>query len=540
MGPQYPTAALKQPAFFRLLRDFLSACNTNSYPSPRMSNHSSSFQRQSPALPHVQANHATPGLVRNPSIVEMLSSPPPLPANPADHDDIYSLSLLRNTLILSRASSQTPQATDWADIQLFDLVESNKLIFIDSLYSVKRAFETLAHHNLTSVPVLDLSGQTTLCRTFDYSDLNTYLLLIMDKIPLQELIADASADRAYVEYVQQQIKRAKRGEEVDVDFIIKLNPKNSFVKFKDTDVLYHVMEALGNGVHRVAITDSHTDAIVGILLQRRLIKFMWENARRFPLLDFLLNSTLQDLGVGLLTPITIQEDQNLIEALYKMFKERVLSLAVVDKSKTLIGNILIVDVQNVLSLKNSHLLFRLVLNFILYNLTQKGIEKGQDQFPIFHVNKQTLLGRVIAKLVATQLHRLWIVQSPSVPSVSHSSISGGSVSSAAAATLAGDEPASPTAKQTSNAAIAAAAAAATGNAVGSVSDGRPGTLIGVVTLTDILGLFASAKANGKRIDPLLARNQRRRLLTSTTRSSSDATSRSETNPELFRKSYLGN
>ena len=28
--------------------------------------------------------------------------------------------------------------------------------------------------------------------------------------------------------------------------------------------------------------------------------------------------------------------------------------------------------------------------FISYNLSQKGIEKGQDQFPIFHVNPHTL------------------------------------------------------------------------------------------------------------------------------------------------------
>lgn len=502
-----------------------------------MSNHSSSFQRQSPVLPHVQlAGNFQPS--RKPSIVEMLSSPPPLPTNPpTDHEDIHSLSLSRNASILSRASSVTPLITDWSDILLYDLVESNKLVFIDKSYSVKRAFETLSHYNLTLLPVSDTPDSVESCLTFDYSDLNTYLLLIMDKISMNDLNVDTS-DQEYLQYVQSQVKKAKKGEEVSVDFIINLNPKNSFLKFKELENLYSVMECLGNGVHRVAITDTVNDSIVGILSQRRMIKFMWENARRFPLLDFLLNSTLQDLGIGSSQPpITIYEDQNLIEALYKMFKERISSLAVVDRSHLLIGNISIVDVKHVSSSKNSHLLFKSVLNFIGYNLSQKGIEKGQDQFPIFHVNKQTLLGRVIAKLVATQSHRLWIVQTPS-NSVAHASISsGGSISGGSAGsstpttvenilkpahqapTAAGHPPASPT-----------------GGSGSPTGDGRQGKLIGVITLTDILGLFASVKANGKKIDPLFARNQRRRSSTSTTRSSSDAS----TNPELFRKSYLGN
>ena len=41
------------------------------------------------------------------------------------------------------------------------------------------------------------------------------------------------------------------------------------------------METLGNGVHRIAITNEEGNKITGILSQRRLIKYMWENARRF-------------------------------------------------------------------------------------------------------------------------------------------------------------------------------------------------------------------------------------------------------------------
>ncbi|KAK6462483.1 hypothetical protein DFJ63DRAFT_287123 [Scheffersomyces coipomensis] len=505
----------------------------------------SSSNAHSNLSPH-HGHHHFQTSSRKPSIVELLSSPPPLPVNPADQDDINQLSLSRNPSISSRTSSyQNNNNTtgggnlshhnsitgfDWSDIPLSELTESNKLISINSSYSVQKAFETLVDHCLTSVPVSlnhnnpdDLSN----CLTFDYSDLNTYLLLIMNKISLNELSINEIIDKnnnnnnnnestaKRQEILLQTINKAKRGEEVPVEFIIKLHPKNPFVQFTESDTLFKVMEALGNGVHRVAITDPQTSKITGILSQRRLIKYMWENARRFPSLDFLLNSTLQDLKIGSNTPITIYEDQLLIEALHKMFVERVSSLAVIDKSRSLIGNISIVDVKNVSSSKNSHLLFKSVLNFISYNLTQKGIEEGQDQFPIFHVNNQSSLGRVIAKLVATQSHRLWIVESTN----RHSSIIAANQPTTIEAAL---NPSISITNSSSSPSSTSAATSVSSNSStgGDISYGLPGKLIGVVSLTDILGLFASSK--GTKVDPQFSRNQRRRSSTSTTRSSIDS------------------
>ncbi|KAK6199244.1 uncharacterized protein RJT21DRAFT_87307 [Scheffersomyces amazonensis] len=502
---------------------------------------------------------------RKPSIVELLSSPPPLPNNPIDQEEIHQLSLSRHTSISSRTSSSYHNSSgnnnsstgnhhgsivglDWTDIPLSELTESNKLISINSSYSVQKAFETLVDHSLTSLPVSlnsknydDLSN----CLTFDYSDLNTYLLLVMNKININDLSineigSESDSTLKRQEIATNTINKAKRGEEVPVEFIIKLHPKNPFIKFSESDTLFNVMETLGNGVHRIAITDPETPSkITGILSQRRLIKYMWENARRFPSLDFYLNSTLQDLKIGSNTPITIYEDQLLIDALHKMFVERVSSLAVIDKSRSLIGNISIVDVKNVTSSKNSHLLFKSVLNFISYNLSQKGIEEGQDQFPIFHVNNQSSLGRVIAKLVATQSHRLWIVESTnrhssiipssSSPTTVEATLSPQSPTISVTPSSASSTSTTPTSHHyqhsshvTNNSGSPNSSSNPSGGSStgGDISYGLPGKLIGVVSLTDILGLFASSK--GRKVDPQMARNQRRRSSTSTTRSSIDS------------------
>lgn len=521
----------------------------------------------SPHPPHASSNHGSPPsshpqlhshhATRKPSIVELLSSPPPLPAD--QDDSIHNFSLSRNASISSRSSGHlgvppplnqgsSISGLDWCEIPLSELTESNKLISIHSSYSVQRAFETLLSHNLTSVPVsISEEDPTDLrnCLTFDYSDLNTYLLLIMNKIPLSELTIDEigspddDIDKKH-EIIIQTINKAKKGEEVPVEFIIKLHPKNPFIKFTELDTLSVVMETLGNGVHRIAITDEPGNKITGILSQRRLIRYMWENARRFPSLDYYLTSTLEELKIGSSNPITIYEDQLLIEALLKMFNERVSSLAVIDRTRSLVGNISIVDVKNVTSSKNSHLLFKSVLNFVSYNLTQKGIEEGQDQFPIFHVDQQSSLGRVIAKLVATQSHRLWIVDSrkPSSGSVSNSSSTSNNSGTSHNAT-----------PVTVEGTLTASEKGSIPTTPVEQSYGFPGKLIGVVSLTDILGVFATSK--GKKTDPQFARNQRRRSSSSTTRSSIDSATGGVVSSgdgsstvrahgdtsELFRKSY---
>lgn len=419
-------------------------------------------------------------------------------------------------------------APDWSEITLADLTEANKLISIDGTYSVQKAFETLITHDLTSVPVLKKgSDGKTSYLSFDYSDLNTYLLLIMGRIDSNHLFIDEISGSnsepltlsEKKEMLSTFVAKAKKGEEVPVDFLVQLQPKSPFIQFKESETLLKAVETFGSGAHRVAVVNNANN-ISGILSQRRTVKFFWENARRFPSLEPLLNSSLQDLKIISPDPITIQGDCPLIEALEKMFNERMSSLAVIDRNKSLVGNISIVDVKNVSSTKDSHLLFKPVTSFISYNLSQKGIEKGQDQFPIFHVNPQTSLARVVAKLVATQSHRLWIVEVRN----SHASVSGTTVESA----LAKEAPAvtsAPTSIQPES--------------------GRPGRLIGVVTLTDILGLFAQGKS-GVKIDPKFSRNQRRRSSSLTTRSSFDLSGQSpvsakqpqpQLNQDMFRKSY---
>lgn len=481
---------------------------------------------------------------RKTSIAEMLSSPPPLentdfninsnsslsnlelnnpnsvPHSPAvssissilNQDDLVnndgtdneeyasSMMISRNPSTSSTASHFLNGASlEWQDIKLSELVEQNKLIRISDNISVEQAFQTLVENGLTSVPVESTPNDLD-CLTFDYTDLNTYLLLVLNKLKIENL---NSIDYEPKSQILDYIKAAQTGKQVPVSFVIRLSHKNPFLKLNESDTSSTVVEILGTGVHRIAIINNNK--LTGILSQRRLVKFLWDNARRFPSMEGLLSSSIRSLHIGSSNPVSIFGDEPLIEALMKMHNLKMSSLAVVDRNYHLLGNISVTDVRLVSSSSKSDLLYKSSLHFISVILNSRGLENGKDSFPIFHVTAQTSLGRAIAKLVATKAHRLWIVKPESASSTpssqdsnsKHSHNHSHSHSHSHNHKLEDDVHAT-------------------------------GKLVGVLSLTDILSLYA--KTLGKaHVEPSLARRQRRR-------SSSGVSALSNGSLEMFRKS----
>ena len=308
----------------------------------------------------------------------------------------------------------------WQHIKLSSLIEPNKLITINGQEnSVEMAFNKLIEYNLTSIPVENFPGDMN-CLTFDYNDLNSYLLLVLNKIKVNDM---------------QIMKDCQSGKPVAVGEIIKLTPKNPFYKLPECENLSAAMSILGTGVHRIAITDLKQSQIKGILSQRRLIKYLWENARKFDNFENLLNMSLKDLKIGVfgletqhykrkINPITgttihqsrvisINGDEPLINALYKMHEESISSIAVIDNSTMLLGNISVTDVKHVTRTSQFPLLHNTCRHFISVILNSRGLEMGgKDSFPIFHVYPNSSLARTMAKIVATKSHRLWIVEPP--------------------------------------------------------------------------------------------------------------------------------
>jgi CBS domain-containing protein len=196
-------------------------------------------------------------------------------------------------------------------------------------------------------------------------------------------------------------------------------------------------------------------------------------------------------------------DKPLTDALLLMSDEGLTSVAVVDNAMNVIGNISSADVKHLTNTSSLPLLKSSCLQFISVILSEKGVENGKDSFPVFYVNPYSTLAHTTAKLVATKAHRMWIVEgsspSPSAPATP-------AISSTILVPSHGSSPASPGL----NASFP----------VISSTTGVSGRLTGVITLTDILNLFAR-QSGLHPSDPNDQRQRRRRSSSSSIRASMD-------------------
>lgn len=332
----------------------------------------------------------------------------------------------------------------WVHTTVGDLVTPEKLISCDHNVSVETAFELLAKYNLTCLP---LSREGQVFDYFDFADLTGYLLLVLGQITVKG---------EHNPEFSKLVKEARRGIPAPVGFAAQFGGgRDPFVRMSAHSTLVQAFEKFASGVHRIAVTSSATGEVIGILSQRRLVRYIWSDLRKFPCLESALETSLEDQKIGTYGDVvTVSGDAPVSEALDIMHEKAVSSVAVVDANKNLLGNISVVDVSLLTRAWQAGLLRESCKHFLTVVLDHRGIaDGGNESVPVFYVYKTTRLVKVIATLVATRAHRLWICEQSLDPALS-------------------------------------------------------GKLVGVVSLTDVLN-FVARQSGGQTLDPETARRHRR-------------------------------
>jgi hypothetical protein len=105
-------------------------------------------------------------------------------------------------------------------------------------------------------------------------------------------------DEEHLSIFQNLAKKAQQGLPINLQDAKSLGNKEPFVTLPHTDDLTRAVETFGGGVHRIVIVRDGSNDAVGILSQGRLVKFLWENGRSFPIIDQLYPQNLRELGIG--------------------------------------------------------------------------------------------------------------------------------------------------------------------------------------------------------------------------------------------------
>ncbi|KAL4881427.1 hypothetical protein BJY04DRAFT_188882 [Aspergillus karnatakaensis] len=477
--------------------------------TPRLSQVSSNHQHRQSFSESLRAAPGSPRARRQPSLtqaaIQSLIDNPPAPQN-------------ANPAFAGR---------DWRDISIGELVSPDDLKFVEVDTGIEEATNILIDSGAPVLLIRDTPEQKTAVGTFDYNDLNTYLLLAAGLTrPDEELLP------AYEELA----RKAREQIPIPMRDVKELGRRDPLTTLPASASVMTAVETFGGGVHRVVVVDDRqNNEVVGIFSQFRLVKFLWENGRCFPVLDQLYPQSLRDLKIGSHTVISINGDKQLSEALQLMHTEGISSVAVLDNHANVVGNISTTDVKLLTRSSSLPLLSNTCTHFISVILSTRGMQEGKDSFPVFHVHPGSTLAHTVAKVVATRSHRLWVTDplSPSSsgpPTPSHTAVPiyplGNNASAQSPPQTPGLPPPGHNAPHLPTPSLTAPSIPASALPGARLS----GRLVGVVSLTDVLNLHARASGLSPA-DPAESRSRRRR-----SSSSSISVQRSgEVGRELFSR-----
>jgi CBS domain-containing protein len=223
---------------------------------------------------------------------------------------------------------------DWRTIQVHEIVDPTETRFVELDTSIEDTTKLLVRSGAPNVVLVRESTLTkTALRTFDYSDLNAYLLLVLGLSQPDDQAADIA-------------ERTRRGDAIPLkDVTDHLGPREDPVFIPSTANVTAVMEILGTGHHRIIVNKEGTSEALGVLTQLRLVRFFWDNHQNFSATEKLYAMTLKDLGVGAKEVIAISGDKPVADALRLMHAEGITSLPVLDSHRHVVGNISHVDVR---------------------------------------------------------------------------------------------------------------------------------------------------------------------------------------------------
>lgn len=140
------------------------------------------------------------------------------------------------------------------------------------------------------VLVRSSSDDTAPIDTFDYNDLNAYLLVVIGAAhPINE-----EQVKSYSEIAE----KARSGTIIPLKEIRGLTQKPPLSFLSEHDDLSKATEIFAGGVHRILVTKEGSGEVIGIFSQYNLVKFLWDNGNSFPAVDQLYPAILRDLQIG--------------------------------------------------------------------------------------------------------------------------------------------------------------------------------------------------------------------------------------------------
>ncbi|KNE66242.1 hypothetical protein AMAG_10479 [Allomyces macrogynus ATCC 38327] len=160
-----------------------------------------------------------------------------------------------------------------------------------------------------------------------------------------------------------------------------------------------------NNINAAPIFDEERQEYIGMVTMHDLVEYVVTLVKAN-------KSVWQELDAELGPPIIhVTAFQPVIDALQAMHTHRVSSVAIVDGTDRLLGNISASDVKHIMRHLRYGILFEPCSQFINKVKTRQMLENaGKDIVPVIQVSAHALLAQVLRLLIVTHVHRVWCTQ----------------------------------------------------------------------------------------------------------------------------------
>lgn len=188
-----------------------------------------------------------------------------------------------------------------------------------------------------------------------------------------------------------------------------VNQHNTFVSVSPTDTLLDVAQLLAEAhVHRVAVVDPSTGNLLDVVSQSTLIQFIDRHKAQ---LSDVLSPAVQEVKLGSRPVIPVKSTDSALTCFRTMVRYNRSGIAIVDpEDGRFLGNTSASDLKAFIRNpeQNGRLLMQPVIKF-LSNIRQSNVREMRE-FPTIAVKNQDSVARVVGKLAATKIHRIFVAE----------------------------------------------------------------------------------------------------------------------------------
>lgn len=280
-----------------------------------------------------------------------------------------------------------------SDLKVSDIESPKSIVTVDGGETFEAAFSKLVENNLLSAPVWCEAEKNYV----GYLELRDLLSIVL---------ATVDVESGTPKSVDDLLKAAKEHllatDGVTLTYLARRNPfKVVSPDASLLDVVNLLAAKSATRVRRVAVVDADKK-LVGIVSASRCVAFLAEHLEQ---LGDSANKTVVELELGSTPVQTVQSDTPAVTVYQLLDKLHISGVAITSSSGALFGNISARDLKNFISCAAFDKLSKPIDNF----LAELRSEDINIRVPTIQVFEHATLAQIAAKLKATGVHRLYVV-----------------------------------------------------------------------------------------------------------------------------------